>query len=84
MRADLAASQETVEVWPENWPAVELFCAVATQWRASFGGVIGLDYTAVEAAMRMMRIKPDDRRDLFARLRVMESAALAVMRAKEY
>ena len=80
MLADLEARQETVEVWPENWPAVELFCAVATQWRASFGGVIGLDYTAVEAAMRMLRIKPADRPDLFVRLQVMESEALAVMR----
>lgn len=83
MRADLAARSPDIEVWPENWPAIELFCAVSTQWRASFGGVIGFDYTAVEAAMRMLRIKGSDRADLFARLRVMEQAALEAFRAKE-
>lgn len=67
-------------VWPEHVEAVELFCALATQWRvaAGFGGVmfLGLDYQAVEAAMRLRGVKPRDRARLFAQLRVMEAAAL--------
>lgn len=67
------------EVWPENVDAVELFCVVSGQWRvlAGFGaaGYLGLDYTAVEAAMRMRGVKNKDRARLFADLRVMESAA---------
>ncbi|MCO6442344.1 MAG: DUF1799 domain-containing protein [Nitrococcus mobilis] len=82
IRAEQVARQEVVEVWPENWPTVELFCAVITQWRASFGGLVGLDYTAEEAAMRMLGIRRVDRPDLFAQLRVMEHSALAALRGK--
>jgi len=34
-------------VWPENWPAVELFLRCQTQWRISLNGRAGLDYGAV-------------------------------------
>ena len=71
---------------PENWEAVELFVAVGTQWRKSVvaslngGGVIyeGLDYPAVEAAMRMFGFRRKRHRELFAAVRVMERAALKV------
>lgn len=68
-----------VEVWPENWPAVQLFAAVQTQWRVHgfTGRPLGLDYPAVEAAMRMLRIK--DRPATFERIRIMEAAALATL-----
>jgi hypothetical protein len=35
------------EVWPENWPAVELFLRCQTQWRTSVNGRAGLDYGVV-------------------------------------
>lgn len=67
-------------VWTENWEAVQLFTRLSTQWRyGGMGGVIGLDYAAVEAAMRMIRIKPDQRSALLEDLQVMEGAALGVM-----
>ena len=28
------------EVWPDNWPAVSVFEAMATQWRVGLGGVV--------------------------------------------
>jgi Phage related hypothetical protein (DUF1799) len=37
------------EVWPENWPAAELFMRCQTQWRVSDGRRIGLDYGALLA-----------------------------------
>ena len=37
------------EVWPENWPAVELFMRCQTQWRTDNGQRGGLDYGAVLA-----------------------------------
>lgn len=41
------------EVWAENWPAWEVFEACATQWRvAPMGGVLGLDYPALEILIR--------------------------------
>lgn len=44
------------ELFPENIPTWKLWNAVCTQWRTSFGGVVGLDYTAVLAMARAMEI----------------------------
>lgn len=63
---------------PEAWPAVELFCLVASQWRVGPGGVpVGLDYGAVDAACRLADVRPTP--EAFAGLRVMERAAVAAM-----
>jgi hypothetical protein len=72
-------------VWPENVEAVRLFCDVATQWRvaAGFGVVyLGLDYAAVEAAMRMRGVKRRERSELFEKVRVMELAAKQELNAR--
>lgn len=69
------------EVWAENWPALDLFLRVQTQWRiGGMGGCFGLDYTAVEAAMRM--IKADKTEELFDKIQVMEFAALPELNKK--
>ena len=36
------------KLFPENIKVWELWNAACTQWRTSFGGVVGLDYTAVD------------------------------------
>ncbi len=41
------------------------------------GLVLGLDYPALEATLRMLRVK--DRRRMFLELRTMERAALEVL-----
>ncbi len=66
-------------MWPENWPAVELFLACATQWRVDgmSGAVLGLDYQGVEALMRIRRVR--DRAALFDDLQIMERAALRAL-----
>jgi hypothetical protein len=41
------------EVWADNWPAWEIFESCETQWRvAPMGGVLGLEYPAVEILIR--------------------------------
>lgn len=40
---------EHFEVWPANWPAMDLFIRCQTQWRISVNGRAGLDYGAVIA-----------------------------------
>lgn len=45
------------QVWPENWPAVELFLRCQTQWRLGPYGRVGLDYPAVLAMARLYRAK---------------------------
>lgn len=71
--------EAAVAVWPENWQALQVFCAMGTQWRVSAGmsGLIwtGLEYTALPVVEARMGIPRADRADLFSRLRIMESAA---------
>lgn len=67
----------TLNVWPENWPAVQLFARVITQWHSGpIGLPTGLDYSAVEATMRMTGVKKSERATMLEDLRVMEAAAL--------
>ena len=65
-------------VWPENWPAVECFVALSTQWRTAGqeGARVGLDYAAIPPVAAMLG--HDAGRDLFQRLQVLEFEALEV------
>lgn len=64
--------------WTE-WPVVRLWLAVQTQWRTSFGGLVGLDYPAVFAVMAHTGVT-DPTGEIFDGLQTMESAALAALR----
>ena len=65
------------EVWPENWPAVEMFLRCQTQWRTTMSGVCGLDYSAVEWLFRLYEV--EDQQAVFQDLQVMEAAALLIL-----
>lgn len=65
-----------VYLWPDNVTAWQCWCAVQTQWRVGMAGATGLDYAAVEALLRINGIRGDQRRELFADLRIMEGATL--------
>ena len=69
-------------MWPDNWPTVEAFLFVSTQWRVieRGGGMapgqtywIGLDYAGVAAGLAGAAI--DATPALWHGLRVMEAAA---------
>jgi hypothetical protein len=65
-------------VFEENWDTVGLFCRLSTQWRVGgMGGFLGLDYAAVDALFRLLRVR--DRAGEFTRIQVMERAALDVL-----
>lgn len=68
-------------MWEENWPVVEMFLRLQTQWRTSMGGVIGLDYMAVEWLLRLYEV--EDQRSMLEDLQTMEGAALSVINKKE-
>lgn len=70
---------DTVEVYPDVWPAFILLDAMGTQWRAGVGGPTGLDYSALPHVMRLLEIPKNLRSSLFQDLRVMEAEALLVM-----
>lgn len=65
------------EVWEENWPAVEMFLRVQTQWRTTMNGLLGLDYGAVAWILRLYEV--EDPRALLEDLQVMEAAAMAAI-----
>lgn len=72
--AALMAPQE-FEVWPDNWPALELFLLCQTQWRTGPGGLVGLDYGAVLAMANLWAV--DRVRETMADVQVIEAAILA-------
>lgn len=69
------------EVFEENWPVVALFMRLQTQWVASMGGVIGLNYQSVEFLFRIEGT--ENQRETLADLQIMEMAALQVMNTKD-
>jgi hypothetical protein len=76
-------AQETeVLIWPENELAYGVFVRLLTQWRVGMGGATGLDYTAVLAFIRTLRLSRVEAEELFADIQVMESAALEAMAEK--
>jgi Phage related hypothetical protein (DUF1799) len=77
------ASGPPVEVWPDNLAPVNIFIAMATQWRLGPGGPIGLDYAALPAVMRLCGIPKKERAEAFDGIRILEDAALEQMRAKQ-
>jgi hypothetical protein len=74
---------DVVEVWPENWPSFRLLCDIRTQWRGAGMGIIGLDYNVLYRKMDRMGLSPEQYDQIEADMRVMESAAMAAMQAKD-
>lgn len=88
LRADLAAyglalvvddlPEQHLDIWPENWPAVQLFDAMQTQWRhAPLGGLTGLDYGVLQPVADMLGFNAGYFPGLFYDTRIMEHEALA-------
>lgn len=65
-----------VEVWEENWPAIQWFIRFATQWRMGMGGPVGLDYSVILHEMDRQGLSGDERDNLLDALQVIESARL--------
>lgn len=80
--SDAANRVEDFEVWQDNAETLNLFLRMATQWRPSpmGGGLIGLDYIALEAVARIVRF--DLSPEAFDDVQAMERAALAVLNSR--
>ena len=74
-----ASEGSQVEIWPDNWHAVNVFLGMVTQWRSDFGVRTGLDYGVLPIVMRMVGVPVGERSAVFEDLRVMEDAALEVL-----
>lgn len=72
-----------VDVWPENWPPLQLFIRLSTQWRTGPGGPVGLDYNVLFHEMDRQSLEPDAYDDMQAQIRVIELAALDELHKKD-
>ncbi len=64
-------------MWPELWPAWELFVRVSTQWRIGGAGAVGLDYGAVYPLIDRHHARSSDEwLDMLDDIRCIEGAAL--------
>jgi len=72
-----AQASEDFEVWDENWPAVEMWLRLQTQWRTSFGGLIGLDYVAAKWMFQLYEV--EDQKEMMDCIIVMERSALSAI-----
>lgn len=63
-----------VEVWAENWDAIQLFIRFNTQWRVGPQGPYALDYSVIQ--QELVDLPSQVRADLMSGLRVIEQAAL--------
>lgn len=67
-------------MWPDNYPAVNVFISMSTQWRVGMAGATGLDYNALPAVLRMTQIPRSDWPEIFQSIRILEDAAMETMR----
>jgi hypothetical protein len=70
------ASGSAPEIWPDNVQTVNLFLAVATQWRIGPHGHTGLDYNVLYKKMDRMHLSEERYDELEAEIQIMEDAAL--------
>ena len=65
------------EVWEENWPVVMMWMRVATQWRTTMDGPIGLDYNVLLGPGGMLALYDVEKpREMLEDLQIMEAAVL--------
>jgi hypothetical protein len=78
--AEFSDSQKTegFELWPENFEAMRVFMAMATQWRVGMSGVIGLDYCALPVVEKRLGLTPN--KTIFSGLQILEKAVLDLIK----
>lgn len=72
-----------VELWPENWPAIQLFTQLSTQWRIGPSGPVGLDYNVVFHELDRRQLGRDDYDDMMGAIRTIEEVALKALSANK-
>lgn len=83
IRQDVPEAPQNFTVMPENAQAFDVFIRCQTQWRHSFSGVTGLDYTALIQVIRVC-IPKKQRNQIFDDVRLIESGALrAISKRRE-
>jgi len=69
--------EPVVEVWPECWPAIDLYLKYRTQWIQGPGGPSGLDYSILLADLDRSGVRDTEREDIMDAIRTIEAEVLA-------
>lgn len=69
----------SIEIWPDNVRAFNLFQGLRTQWRVGMGGATGLDYFVAYHRMDRMGLPPEEYEQLDLDIQIMEAAVLQWM-----
>ncbi|MFZ9349586.1 MAG: DUF1799 domain-containing protein [Candidatus Fonsibacter ubiquis] len=65
---------EHFEIFPENWDVIIMWSRIATQWRTTMSGAIGLDYGVLQWVFSLYDVeKPHE---MLENLQIMEAAVL--------
>lgn len=68
---------EDFEVWEDNWHIIEMWLRMQTQWRATHGVLLGLDYVAAKWLFDLYQVR--DHKEMIEALMVMEHTVLEVI-----
>lgn len=79
----VALQNADFEVWPENWPVVQLFCRLSTQWQVAIGGAVGLIYESAYPLLDRLYQDQQEWWQALDDLQEMERAALSAMREED-
>lgn len=69
-----------VEVWQDNWTAVETFRLYSDQWRFGANGAVALDLNVFQHHLTRTGIEGDEYATVIAQLGVIQSQALVRMK----
>lgn len=81
--AALGNAEIIVEAFPENWPVIQLFMSLCTQWNVGMQGRTGLNHLVVLARIDRMKLSDEEANQMFDDIFVMELAALEEMNRGE-
>lgn len=65
-----------VDVWPENWSAIQLYNQHSTQWRVGMNGPVGLDYNVIFHELDRRGLAMTEYDEFMDNIRLIEAAAL--------
>lgn len=68
--------EPNVEVWPENWPALDLYMRYQTQWIQGAAGPAGLNYAILLSDLEKQGLDEEQVEDVMEGIRIIENSVL--------
>ena len=83
VKTEKPPGRPVLEIWPENWAALQVFSRMTTQLIVGgMGGVIGLRYEALPLMLRICGVKRADEADVVNGVQVMEREMVQLLNQK--